>query len=173
MDKQLSIRVVQAFVGATVEVFSQMCRTEVKAGTPYLEETNNRMYGISGIMRTTGDLDAIVVLTMPNQPAVNAVNAMAGSSFESITGMVMDGIREITGIIVGGAKKRLDLHGMKVDLGLPKVVVGTNYTNHHGYCSRVVVIPFESQLGRFILDISFKREGDPAARTSNRLKALT
>ena len=44
----------------------------------------------------------------------------------------------------------------------PKVVVGHNYITDHGENTNVIVIPFQSPIGEFILDISVKSSNGAA-----------
>ena len=114
------------------------------------------VWGVSGVMGITGDVSGVVVLTLPEKTALGSVNAFVGESFNKVDASVIDGVKELTNIIVGTAKAKLSERGHEYNFSLPKVVVGHNYITDQGENSNVIVIPFACKYGDFILDISIK-----------------
>lgn len=160
MTRKLSIDVIKAFAEATVEMCEKMLRVRPTVGKPYVTDPGSRMYGVSGIMGISGTVAGVVVLTLPDETAVKAINAFAGGNYQKIESDVIDGVMELTNIIVGGAKAKLAGQGYEFELGLPKMVVGHTYTSNHGKESRMIVIPFDAPFGQFVLDVSLRPASD-------------
>ena len=65
---------------------------------------------------------------------------------------VVDAVGELTNMIVGGAKAKLE--SLNMCMGLPTVVVGKNHTVVFPTGIRPIGIPFESDAGPFCLEVS-------------------
>ena len=156
MSKQVNIDFIQGFAGATVETFEQMASMKAEPQKPYAKRIGSSIWGVSGVMGITGDVMGVVVLTLPEEASLKAIGALVGEQYSSINAEIIDGVKEFINIIVGNAKAKLDARGYQFNFSLPKVVVGHNYITDHGENTNVIVIPFSSPIGEFILDISVK-----------------
>ena len=91
----------------------------VDGGDPETVESD-----VSGIVGLSGELAGSIVLFLPEQLAVDATTKLLGESVSNVNGDVIDTIGELTNIIAGGAKSRIEL---TVNLSLPTVITG----GHH------------------------------------------
>ena len=157
MSKKINVDIIQSFASATAEAFEQMCNLDLETKKPYIKKVGTSIWGVSGVIGITGDVAGVVVMTLPEETALKAIAAFIGETYTKIDADVVDGIKELTNIIVGTAKAKLDDRGYQYNFSLPKVVVGHNYITDQGENSNVIVIPFNSEIGEFILDISVKQ----------------
>ncbi len=156
VSKAVNVDIIQCFAAATVSTFEQMCSLQLQTRKPYIKKVGSSVWGVSGVMGITGDVSGVVVLTLPEKTALGGVNAFVGESFTKVDASVIDGVKELTNIIVGTAKAKLSERGHEYNFSLPKVVIGHNYITNQGEDSNVIVIPFACKFGEFILDISIK-----------------
>lgn len=156
MSKSINVDIIQSFAASTVGAFEQMCQLKLETKKPFVKKVGSSVWGVSGVMGITGDVSGVVVLTLPEKTALATVSAFAGEAFQKLDANVIDGVKELTNIIVGTAKARLHERGYAYNFTLPKVVIGHNFITDQGENSYVVVIPFASKYGDFILDISIR-----------------
>lgn len=157
MDKKLNMDIIQSFAGSAVATFEQMCSVAITPKKPYIKKPGSSIYGVSGVIGITGEVKGVVVLTLPEEVSLKAVGSFVGESYSQIDAAVVDGVKELTNIIVGMAKAKLDERGYQFNFSLPKVVVGHNYISDAGENVNSIVIPFDSPFEEFLLDISVKR----------------
>ncbi len=69
----------------------------------------------------------------------------------SIDADVIDAIGELTNMIVGGAKSKLE--ELKMSIGLPTVIAGRNHAVAFPSGVTPLCIPFESMHGSFCLEV--------------------
>lgn len=125
----MNLDISQLLVWATKRTFSAMLDWNVDAAP---SENPEPPSDVSGIVGLSGDVTGSIVLIMPKTLAIAATEGLIGDSLDSVNGDVVDTVGELTNIIAGGAKSRIEL---KVNLSLPTVVTG----RHHfvGYDSQV------------------------------------
>ena len=71
-------------------------------------------------------------------------------------GTVTDGVGEIVNIVAGSAKSKFTGDGSPIDLSLPNVIRGDNYTIEYPSQAVWLEVPFESELGPFNLRVTFE-----------------
>ena len=112
------------------------------------------LIGISGESKGT------VTVSFPTDTALQIVGQMAGMEFEAVDETVVDGVAELINMIAGGAKAKLRTNGKKpMDLGLPSVVTGKDYHVDYPKKSIWLEVPFESDLGSFLMRVTFESGG--------------
>jgi len=156
MSNKLQVSIIQCFSSATIETFKQMCAMEVSPGKPHAKTAGDTVYGVSGVVGLTGDVQGVLALTIGEKSALKIVGGFTGDSYDSINAGVIDGVKELSNIITGAAKTKLDDLGYNYSLSLPKVVAGYNYIANPGPGTKVVIIPFTCEAGDFMLDIALK-----------------
>lgn len=69
-----------------------------------------------------------------------------------IDGDVADAVGEMTNIICGRAKSKLGKLNLKFDLATPTIINGRNLQIHYQINADVIVIPFSSAYGDFVIE---------------------
>ncbi|MCB2182315.1 MAG: response regulator [Desulfobulbaceae bacterium] len=65
---------------------------------------------------------------------------------------VVDAVGELTNIICGGAKAKLAKHKILFDMATPTMIVGKNIQLHYRPDAEIIVIPFETPSGNFVVE---------------------
>jgi chemotaxis protein CheX len=146
---------INPFLTATVDTFARMAKTKVTAGKPYLFTNQQNIKDISGVIGLSGSLKGAVVIGMPEAVALNAVEKLVGTKYTKITADVSDAVGEIANIIAGYAKK--DISGEDIQIALPTVVLGPKHMVAMPSDVTVVVIPFESEIGHFVIEVGMRK----------------
>lgn len=144
---------VNPFITATMETFASMVRLKVTPGKVKLKAGDPLSYDISGIIGLSGGAKGSVAISFPRASAFAIVKAFTGSSEVEEAG-VIDAVGELANIIAGAAKRDLSAHN--ISISLPTVVTGKDHGINGPVDTVNMVVPFESEHGRFDLAISFK-----------------
>jgi chemotaxis protein CheX len=121
-----------------------------REGLPRKEEIV-AIIGLSGPVRGT------VAMTFPVDTAIKMVNQLIGSETATVDENVMDAVAELVNIVAGGAKSKLNGNeAIPINLSLPTVVRGNNYSVESPSWAVWLDLPFISPLGLFNLRVTFE-----------------
>lgn len=144
---------VNPFIKATMETFTSMVNVKVVPGKVRLKADSELSYDVSGIIGLSGGAKGSVALSFPRVSALAYVRAFTGEKVVSTSNLV-DAIGELANIIAGAAKR--DLAQYKVSISLPTVVMGEKHAINGPADTVNMVVPFDSEAGKFELAICFK-----------------
>ena len=142
---------INPFLESAYCVFSTMlsCRLERKA--PYVMGARQPEFEISACVGLSGKAMGTVVLSLDREVALSATTAMLGTRPETIDADVVDAIGELTNMIAGAAKSKLEQYAMS--LSLPSVIVGRHHVIKFPSHSTPICIPFECVWGALCLSV--------------------
>ena len=78
---------------------------------------------------------------------------MLGENFTETNAEVRDAVGEITNMISGDARKRLEANGLVITAAIPTVVFGKSHRINHVMGGPSIIIPFETDEGPFVVDV--------------------
>ncbi|WP_186776314.1 chemotaxis protein CheX [Rubripirellula reticaptiva] len=142
--------VVKAFKDSTTSVFETMLGSEVTSG----EATHNHQLaarGVSGIIGLTGSISGDVIICFDEKTAIAATAVLLGMEPDGLDGDVIDAVGELTNMIAGNAKGRLEKYDLS--LALPTVITGTGHRIGFKSGIQPVSLPFISQWGNFSIEL--------------------
>jgi len=149
---------INAFIIATRDTFSKMLTLQVEAGKPYLLTEQVNIKDISGVIGITGSIKGAVVIGFPEKSALNVVNKFLGEKFEQLGPDVSDAVGELINIIAGYVKKFIQEE--KFGISLPSVARGPKHMVYMPKYAPTIVIPFNSELGSFVLEAALAESRD-------------
>ena len=150
----MDVAYINPFVISTVETFKKMLNTEAKPGRVVLKNDELHSYDVSGIIGLSGEAQGSICMSFPKEMALKVVSLLIGTPIKVVGAEVADCIGEVANIIAGNAKQHLSQFNLSISL--PKVVMGKD---HHIASQRgvpTIVVPFESTLGQFAMEVSLK-----------------
>lgn len=130
-----------------------MAFIEPIAGKPYLKEDQIAMGDVSGVIGLTGDARGSVAITFASSCIFAILANMLGEKHPEINAEVMDAVGELTNMISGDARKRLEAEGLIITASLPTVISGENHIIKHVLGGPSIIIPFSTAHGRFLVDV--------------------
>lgn len=154
MSSSLDPSYITAFVQATKKVFQTMLGLEVTFGDPVPSKLPHLANDVSAIIRMTGGVTGIVVLSLPVASAEKIVNSFVGSPVDRKSDDFADAVGELVNMISGNAK--VSFVGEQVRLSRPSVVIGEGNRVQQPSDSVCVSIPCRSSYGDFAVDVSFQ-----------------
>lgn len=152
MDKAF----IDPIVESAVNVFETMLgctptRTDVTISDSFRDE-----FDVTGVIGLSGQASGTVVISLEEQVALSAAGAMLCAEFPQLDEDVLDVVGELTNMIAGNAKSRLDQYEMR--LALPTVITGTEHVIRFTSKVRPAIISFECEWGKFSIEVALVEE---------------
>jgi len=149
----MNVKFINPFLEGTTNVLSTMAFITPRAGKPYLKKDSMAVGDISGIIGLTGAARGSLALSFSQGSIVKIVSNMLGEEITEINGDIKDAVGELTNMISGVARKKLEAEGLNVTAAIPTVVCGANHSIVHVLGGPSIIIPFEIDEGSFVVDI--------------------
>jgi chemotaxis protein CheX len=147
-------KLIQAFQAAIGNVLETMLGAQVQINSPYEPIDNDTsLYDVSGIIGFTGDVIGSAVVSLPRETALPMAEALCCEPTEFGSEEFIDAIGELANMIAGNAKKDF---GVKAKIGIPSVVIGTNHKVVRQRGIPGIVMPCQSDMGKFAIEINIK-----------------
>jgi len=157
------------FIAAIKNVFSTMLQLDVQIGQPSIKNDVATTYDVSGIIGMSGDVVGSIVLSFPQETALNAVARFLGSRPTVDSPDFADAIGELTNMVSGNAKGMF-AGDRRVSISCPSVVVGMAHIIAKQKDTPTIVIPCKTDLGALAIEVSIresaKKPATPAAASA-------
>lgn len=145
---------VTPFVDSLRTVFQTMLQMNVEAGNAYERREPTPSHDVSGLITLSGDFDGSCVLSFPMEAAKRIVTIFAGAECDPAGGDFADAIGELVNMVTGGAKAKFK--GRTISISCPTVITGSGHVVRSSKEFSCFVIPFTSDLGNFVIEVSIK-----------------
>jgi chemotaxis protein CheX len=148
----MKAEIINPFAASAASVFATMLGCPLTRGTLQFRSSQSTSdYEINGIVGLTGGLTGTIVLSMQEQVALYATEAMLGTRPSSLNDDVIDAVGEITNMVAGAAKGHLSSYDLC--LSIPTVIIGKN--TRIGFNSKVapICVPYQSPWGPLQVEV--------------------
>ncbi|MCP5051439.1 MAG: chemotaxis protein CheX, partial [bacterium] len=113
---------------------------------------------ISGIIGLSGGVKGSAVISFPKPIALAVASAMFMEELTELNDDVKDAIGEFANIVVGNARNRLVDEGLDITISTPTIIVGKDHEISHPQNIPFLVIPFNTDIGTFQINIGVKED---------------
>jgi chemotaxis protein CheX len=153
--RTLDVNFINPFLLATVNVLEIQASTKAIQGQIYKKTSKDQFNGdISGVIGLISDaFSGSVVITFPKDTFLKIMSRMLGEEVTVINKDIEDGAGELTNIIFGQAKVSLNEKGYGIKTAIPSVISGEGHSVLQMTDGPRVVIPFETDVGKFFVEI--------------------
>lgn len=148
-------KLLKAIIQSAQSVFSKMCGIDLEFQEQADIGCAAKHYDVSGIIAISGALPTSLAMHMASSLIFASAENFMGIRPTKLDADMLDLVGELTNMVAGGAKERLDLPGLS--LGLPTVVAGPAHQVAFGTGMRVSAITFQSPLGVLAIDVGVKK----------------
>jgi chemotaxis protein CheX len=146
------VKMAGALRAATEEVFSTMLGMELAVGEPYrLPNKPDPTNGVVALIGLTGKWVGTGGISCSGDLARKISGQLLMSEYASIDQEVLDAIGEIANMIVGSFKNALEPEIGPVDMSIPVVVFGHNFTATSIHRADWLALPFDCGSERLIV----------------------
>jgi chemotaxis protein CheX len=149
----MNVQFINPFLEGTMEVLKTMAMVEPTVGKPYIKKGNQAKGDVSGIIGMTGSARGSLALSFSEKSIFMIVSNMLGEKYTEINDEVMDAVGEITNMISGVARKKLESQGYNISAAIPTVVSGKDHAILHVLGGPSIIIPFQVTNGAFYVDV--------------------
>ncbi|MGV8056935.1 MAG: chemotaxis protein CheX [Smithellaceae bacterium] len=154
----MNVNVINAFIEASIHVLKTMAFIDATAGKPFLKEDGIAIGDVSGIIGFSGSMMGSLALSFTEPCILRIVSNMLGEEINNINRMSQDAAGEITNMISGDARKRMQSKGLIVAAGIPTVVSGKAHEIKHTLSGPSIIIPFSTDFGSFVVDVNIREK---------------
>ena len=149
----MDVKFINPFLEGTIEVLTTMAFVNPRPGKPYIKKNNLAKGDVSAIIGLTGTIRGSLALSFSAGSILKIVSNMLGEEMTSINGDIRDAVGEITNMVSGAARKKIEAMGLSLSASIPTVVSGKEHSITHVLGGPSVVIPFEIEEGPFVVDV--------------------
>lgn len=153
----IDIDYINPVISGLEDAFNTMLGCKIERIGLGLMENNQALHPVSGIIGIGGKGVGTVVLSMSESVAIKAASTMLMTELSEVDDDVMDAVGEITNIVCGGAKAKLEQ--FQLQMSLPNVLCGSNCRLHFPQNAHPISIPFKCAWGPLALQIGFSFPG--------------
>jgi len=147
---------INPFLEATLSVLKTMAFLEPIPGKPYIKKGGAASGDISGIVGITGESEGSLCLSFSKACILFIISKMLGEEQKEINEDVKDAVGELTNMISGDSRRRLQEIGHSFQGAIPSVISGPGHEVKHITRGPILSIPFTTQAGDFIVEVCFK-----------------
>jgi len=151
----VDVKIINPFLEAAVNVLKTMAMIEAKPDKPFIKKDSTAMGDVSGIIGITGDAQGSMSLSFESPCIFAIVGNLFGMPVSEINDEVKDAVGEMTNMICGDARRRLEGIGVNLQAGTPTVVSGKGHSIRHIHKGRCLAVPFNTPNGRFVVEVAF------------------
>jgi chemotaxis protein CheX len=146
---------------ATHDVFSTMLGLELQDVDAYLDETAHSMIeGVVSLIGLAGPWAGTGSIYCSEAFARHISGQLLGMEFATIDQEVLDAIGEVTNMVIGSVKTRLEEDVGPLGLSIPTVIYGRNFAARTMGSSKWTVVPFLSGGERLEVQICLAEQKD-------------
>lgn len=142
---------INPFIQSVCNTFSTTVDCQVQRGAPRLQLPGEDLFDISGVIGLSGNAVGSVVLSLSKEVALQATSAMLMMETTEINADVIDAIGELTNMVAGSAKAKLE--ELQLSISLPTVVTGKGHVLSFPREVTPICIPFDSAWGPLKLEV--------------------
>lgn len=151
----MDVRYVNPFIQAVQHVFKTMLETDVLISKPLLKAKDSPNSDVSAIIGFSGNAAGSIALCFSKQTAVAVASKFAACELSIYdVAELADALGELTNMVAGQAKAKLPTG--RVNVSLPRVVVGDEHRVVESNTSPVLLLPCHSVLGRFWVEVTME-----------------
>lgn len=155
----MEVKYINPFLEGTLHVVKTMAFIDARPGKPYIKKDNFAKGDISGVIGIVGALRGSFALSFSEGSILRIVSSMLGEEIVELNGDIEDAVGELTNMVSGAARQRLEAMGVSLTAALPTVVRGKDHSIAHVLGGPSIVIPFETDSGSFVADVCMIKDG--------------
>ena len=151
---------INPFIEGVNGLFSTMLGCDAERGDIKLWEGRGNPRDVTALIGLSGPARGIVALSFPAGTALSMVSAMLGTDLRTLDDTVCDAVAEMVNIVAGSAKAKFCAgDGAPIELSLPTIVRGADYSVEYPFRTTWLDVPFTSELGPFVMRVTFEMRG--------------
>jgi chemotaxis protein CheX len=145
-------------IAAAKEIFSTMVMIDIEDCFPLTESVTKFHCSITSMVGLVGTYTGILSIHCPQSLAMKMTSNMLGMDVEDVGDDVNDALGELANMLGGHVKMVLSKGGLDINISIPTVIAGEDYTINSMSESDCVVVPFITEGERFLVGLKLRKE---------------
>jgi chemotaxis protein CheX len=154
----MDIKYINPFIESVLNNLEQMAALKAEKMNLSVSLEAKTKSEISGIIGLSGSVKGSAVISFSKPVALAVASAMFMEELKELNDDVKDAIGEFSNIVVGNARNKLVDSGLDVTMSTPTIIVGKDHEISHPHNIPFLVIPFNTDIGPFQINIGIKEE---------------
>lgn len=143
---------IDPILSSVTNVFDVMVNSTCHAKKPFLKTDAAAIGDITGVIQLNGDhIRGSLAVSFPETVILKITSRVLGEPCTRVDSTVYETAAEIVNIVFGGAKKGLSENGHHFEVAIPTATAGERSSLGVSKSKKVIVVPFESEVGDFHL----------------------
>lgn len=152
----MDVKYINPFIAATVHVLDTTAHIETTAGKPFIKRDKIARGDVTGVIGLTGRMRGTVSVSFTEPCILSIVSGMFGEEMKEMNEEIRDAVGEISNMISGQARRKLEEDGLSLSAAIPTVIMGKDHSLSHITTYPVIAIPFQTAKGEFTIEVSFE-----------------
>ncbi|MFO8085051.1 MAG: chemotaxis protein CheX [Desulfobacterales bacterium] len=148
----------EKIIEVTKEIFESMIMLDVTPDQPLTEHVSKFTCSLSAMVGFAGFKQGNLVIHAPKEVAMGLTRDFLGIDINDINEDVQDAMGELANMIAGSLKPVISNNGKNIELSLPSVVYGEQYSMTVIAKADWIIVPFTISHGRFLVGLEFKNQ---------------
>ncbi len=149
----MDVKLINPFIDATISVLETMASIKARPGEPYLKKAMLAKGEVTGVIGLTGEGSGTLSVSFTETSILSVVSNMFGEEMKEVNEEIRDAVGEITNIISGQARQKLEESGRSLKAAIPTVITGKNHTITHITPYPVFAVDFSTDNGEFTIEV--------------------
>ena len=149
----MDVKLVNPFIDATLYVLETIASTRVRPGKPYLKKDQVARGDVTGVIGLTGEAQGTISVSFSEKSILAIVSSMFGEEMKELNEEIQDAVGEISNMISGQARQKLEELGKSLKAAIPTVIMGKGHSITHITSQPIIAIPFDTDNGEFTIEV--------------------
>ena len=117
----MDVKMINPFIEGTLHVLETISSTKAEPGKPFLKEDEKALGDVTAVIGLTGEASGTISVSFTEDCILSIVSKMFGEEMTCINGEIRDAVGEISNMISGHARQKLEVLGRTLKAAIPTV----------------------------------------------------
>ncbi|HAN98077.1 MAG TPA: chemotaxis protein CheX [Planctomycetaceae bacterium] len=150
---------INPFIVSFTTTFQTMLNQSVTRGKLALSDSLDGLYEVNGVIGLSGNAVGTIVLSFQEQVALKAASTLLLTEAVELDEDVTDAVGELTNMVAGAAKAKLDQYNLSISL--PNVIVGHQIDVRFPSTVTPILVPFTCEWGEIRMQVGLAVKSCP------------
>lgn len=153
----MDVKLINPFIEATLHVLETIASTKAAPGKPFLKKDSIARGDVSAVIGLTGDAMGMISVSFTEKSILSIVSNMFGEELKVLNDEIKDAVGEVSNMISGQARQKLEKVGVSLHAAIPSVIMGKNHSITHMTNFPIIALPFKTSSGDFTIEVCFEK----------------
>ncbi len=154
----IDVKYINPFLSSIIDIFKDKYSLKSHSEKPYIKKDELALGIISGIIMISGDITGSMSITFEEETIKYIISKILEKEIDNLdSDEVKNSVKELISSISANAVNSLRKDGVNIETTSPSILFGSNHTIQHIVSKPIIVLPFNTDKGKFIVEFTFKK----------------